>query len=122
MGGYKDLEIYQMAFELAVTVHKASLDLPRLEMFEQGSQIRRSSKTIKDTIAEGYGRRRYKAEYIRYLVYALSSCDEVISQIDTIKVLYPEKDQFKELSSKYDTLSKKINQYLKWVENNWKGQ
>jgi hypothetical protein len=53
MSNYKDLEIYQIAFELARKVHLASLNLPQFELYEQGSQIRRSSKSIKDQIAEG---------------------------------------------------------------------
>ncbi len=60
MSNYKKLEIYNIAFELSIKVHKLSLSLPRFELFEQGSQIRRSSKSIKDQIAEGYGRRDYK--------------------------------------------------------------
>ena len=44
---YKDLEIYQIARVLAVRVHKMSLEkLPKFEMFEEGSQIRRSAKSI----------------------------------------------------------------------------
>jgi hypothetical protein len=82
MAGYKDLEIYQIAFELAQKIHEASLKLPKHELFEQGSQIRRSTKSVKDNIAEGYGRRKYKAEFIKYLIYAQASCDEAISQID----------------------------------------
>ena len=70
MSSFKDLEIYQLAFDLAIKVHYASLKLPKFELYEQGSQVRRSSKRIKDTIAEGYGRRKYKAEYIRYLIFA----------------------------------------------------
>jgi hypothetical protein len=29
-------------------------------MYEEGRQIRKSIKTVKSTIVEGYGRRRYK--------------------------------------------------------------
>ena len=61
---YNDLEIYKLAYKLAIEVHKISLQLPKYELYEQGSQVRRSSKSIKDTIAEGYGRRKYKREYI----------------------------------------------------------
>jgi four helix bundle protein len=45
------LEIYKLAFELAKRVHYATLKLPRFELFEQGSQIRRASKSFKDQIA-----------------------------------------------------------------------
>jgi four helix bundle protein len=52
MKSYRDLEIYQMAYHLALEVHDLTMTLPKYEMYEQGSQIRRSSKSIKDNIAE----------------------------------------------------------------------
>jgi four helix bundle protein len=119
MSGYKDLEIYQIAFELALEVHYASLKLPKFEIFEQGSQIRRSSKSIKDTISEGYGRRRYKQEYIKYLVYSQASCDETLNHLETLVVLYAEIPEFAGLIPKYNMLGKKINIYIHWVEDNW---
>ncbi|MEN8137679.1 MAG: four helix bundle protein [Bacteroidota bacterium] len=70
MKSYRDLEIYQMAYQLAVEVHLLTMKLPKYELYEQGSQVRRSSKSIKDTIVEGYGRRRYKADFIRFLFYS----------------------------------------------------
>jgi four helix bundle protein len=51
MNSYRDLEIYKTAFVLAKKVHYASLKLPKFELFEQGSQVRRSSKSVKDQIA-----------------------------------------------------------------------
>jgi hypothetical protein len=65
MSSYKDLAIYNRAYKVAIRIHMASLKLPKFEIHEQGSQIRRSSKSIKDNIVEGYGRRRYKAEFIQ---------------------------------------------------------
>ena len=62
---YKKLEIWQIARELAVDIHKMTLNkLPKFEMFEEGAQIRKSSKSVRSTIVEGYGRRRYKQEFI----------------------------------------------------------
>ena len=50
---YEDLEVYQLALRLAVDVHRMSLDeLPRHEMYEEGSQVRRSSKSV---VAESRG-------------------------------------------------------------------
>lgn len=63
MRSYKDLEIYILSYTLAIKVHELSLKLPRFELFEEGSQIRRSSKGITGCIVEGYGRRKYKAEF-----------------------------------------------------------
>jgi four helix bundle protein len=40
------LEIYQLSYELAVKVPKFTLRLPKYEQYEEGSQIRKSSKGI----------------------------------------------------------------------------
>ena len=82
---YKDLEVYLLGKELAVKVHKLTIDnLPRFEMFEEGSQIRRSSKSIVSNIVEGYGRRKYQNEFIRFLTYAIASCDETKAHLDML--------------------------------------
>ena len=40
---YRDLEIYRLSKKLAVDVHRMTLEeLPKFEMFEEGSQIRKS--------------------------------------------------------------------------------
>jgi four helix bundle protein len=120
MKSYKDLEIYKLAFDLAKKVHYASLKLPQFELYEQGSQIRRSSKSIKDQIAEGYGRKRYKAEFIKFLVYSHSSSDETSSQLDMLRELYPDIQDFMILSSDYEILGRKIFSFIDYVENNWR--
>jgi four helix bundle protein len=53
-------------------------------MYEEGSQIRRSSKSVKSNIVEGYGRRRYKQEYIKFITYALASNDETLDHLETL--------------------------------------
>ena len=117
---YKELEIYQLAYQLAIEVHNLSLTLPKYELYEQGSQIRKSSKSIKDTIVEGYGRKRYKDDFIRFLTYAQGSCDEVISQLNMMNDLYFNEQPLTKLMSDYDMLGKKINKFIQYVENNWR--
>jgi four helix bundle protein len=74
---YKKLEIWERARELSIAIHKMTLEeLPKFEMYEEGSQIRRSSKSIRSNIVEGYGRRRYVMEYIRFLTFSIASNDE----------------------------------------------
>src|SRR3979490_2672162 len=81
---YKNLEIWMLANEVVVEIHEMTLTLPKFEMFEEGRQIRKSCKTTKSTIVEGYGRRRYKADYVKFLVYALSSNDESIDHLENL--------------------------------------
>ena len=77
MAGYEDSEIYKLGRQLAVEIHRMTLEeLPKFEMYEEGSQIRRSSKSVVSTYVEGYGRRKYRAEYIKFLTYSIGSNDE----------------------------------------------
>ncbi len=85
MKNYKDLEIYITSFELAITVHQLSLSLPKFELYEEGSQLRRSSKSITANIVEGYGRKKYKADFVKFLIYSHSSCDETILHLNFLK-------------------------------------
>ena len=75
-GGYHKLEIYTQAHELAVRIHMMTLTLPKLEAFEVGAQIRRSSKRVSASIVEGYAQRKHKALFLSYLYRALGSADE----------------------------------------------
>ena len=64
---YKKLEIWQLARQLVIDIHEMTLHkLPKFEMYEEGKQIRKSIKSVKSTIVEGYGRRRYEQEFIRF--------------------------------------------------------
>ena len=119
---YRDLEIYQEAYRLAIKVHSITMDLPKYEMYEQGSQVRRSSKSVKDQIVEGYGRRRYKDDYIKFLIYAQASCDEAISQLNMISEIHFPDLPLTNLIEEYNVLGKKINKYIQYVENNWQGK
>lgn len=119
MGNYKELEIYQISFTLAIKVHQLTMTLPKYELYEQGSQVRRSAQSIKDNIAEGFGRRRYKLEYIRYLIFAHASCDEAINQLEMINKLYFAESPIDALINEYNTLGSKINRFIQHVEKNW---
>jgi four helix bundle protein len=116
-GGYRKLEIYQMAHDVAVRIHKLSLMLPQYELYETGSQMRRSSKSISANIVEGYGRRRYKAEFIRFLTYAQASCYESMEWLDYVNACHESVARdFTGLSQELDDLAKKLNRFIESVE------
>ena len=81
---YKKLEVWEEARDIVIDIHKMSLTLPRFGVYEMGGQIRRSSKSIKANIVEGYGRRRCKNDFIKFIVYALASTDETIDHLETL--------------------------------------
>jgi four helix bundle protein len=110
MKSYRDLNIYKEAHGLANEVHRLSLLLPKFELYEEGSQIRRSSKAVSTAIVEGYGRRKYKAEFIRYLTFSQSECDETMEHLDFLYETksFTDKDLYDKLKEKYIGLSKQI--------------
>jgi four helix bundle protein len=117
---YKKLEVWKLSKEVVVIIHEMTLNLPHFELFETGSQIRRSSKSIRSNIVEGYGRRRYKQDFIRFLIYAHSSVDETR---DHLEVLFEtkslkNKETFTKVSKMLDMLGKKLYLFIKSVENN----
>lgn len=117
---YKKLDIYNIALDLFLKTHAVSLNLPKYELYELGSQLRRSSDSIVTNIVEGYGRRRYKQEYIRFLIFAHASNDETLVHLHKIMQLYPQlKEDFEQLYNDYDRLGGKLNSYIKYVESNW---
>jgi four helix bundle protein len=119
---YRDLDIYKKAHKLAVEIHKMTLTLPKFEMYEAGSDIRRSSKSVKNNIVEGFGRRRYKQEFIRFLSFSQGSCDETIEHLVTLHdtgSLADEK-QYEYFAEEYDHLGRMINKFTMSVERNHK--
>lgn len=115
--GYKDLKVYQISRELAIEVHKMSLNLPKFELYEEGSQIRRSSKSITSNIVEGYGRRNYKNDFIRFITFAISECDETQVHLDFLYNTGSLRDNelFNNLSDKYKMLGKMLTGFLEAV-------
>ncbi len=121
---YKNLDIWKLSRELVIDIHKMTLALPKFEKFEVGSQIRRSSKTVKSTIVEGYGRRYYKKEFIKFIIYALSSNDETIDHLETLfetKSLNDE-ELYNNIHERLEKLGKMINNFLNSLIENHKGK
>ena len=116
---YRDLEIWKLAREAAIGVHRMTLqELPKFEMYEEGSQIRRSVKSIRSNIVEGYGRRRYKQEFIRFLVFAHASCDETIDHLEGLFETgsLTNEATFRDLQAQLDLLGRKRKVFIEGVE------
>ncbi len=116
---YRTLEIWQLSRTLVVDIHRMTLTkLPKFEMFEEGAQIRRSMKSVKSTIVEGYGRRRYKQDFVKFLTYSLASCDETTDHLETLFETESLSDQplYDALRARLQTLGKKLNLFLQSVE------
>ena len=120
MKSYKDLDIYNLSLSLFYKIHGVSLKLPKYELYELGSQIRRSSDSVVTNIVEGYGRRRYKQDFIKFLTYSHASNLETLCHLEKLVVLYPDMvNEMVLLQKEYDQLGAKLFSFIRYVENNW---
>jgi four helix bundle protein len=96
-----------------------SLKLSRFEQFEEAQQIRRSVKSVRSKIVEGYGRRKYVAEYIRFLIIAQASNDETIDHLEMLFETKSITDQavHNNIHERLQILGRKLNNFIKAVEN-----
>tara|TARA_R110002072_G_scaffold30097_6_gene94392 strand:- start:350 stop:718 length:369 start_codon:yes stop_codon:yes gene_type:complete len=121
MNTYKDLDIYKISFSLFLKTHPFSLKLPNYELYELGSQLRRSSNSVNTNIVEGYGRRSYKNDFIKFLVYSEASGSETLSHLEKIVALYPQLSlEAEELAKDYELLGGKIHSFTEYVRTSWR--
>ncbi|MCB1206986.1 MAG: four helix bundle protein [Verrucomicrobiae bacterium] len=117
--GYRRLEVWKLARELTIEIHEMTLtSLPKFEMFEMGSQIRRSMKSVRSNVVEGFGKRIWKPEFVRHLTYAIGSCDETIDHLETLWETrsLADQDLFTSLSEKLDLLKRKLVRFRQCVQ------
>jgi four helix bundle protein len=75
---FEDLDVFQRAYALSLIIHKVSLAFPKVEQFGLAEQVRRASKSICANLAEGFGKQRdSSAEFKRFLLIAIGSCEEM---------------------------------------------
>jgi four helix bundle protein len=115
-----DLDIYKDSLRLFLKVHPASFKLPKSELYELGSQLRRSADSVVTNIVEGYGRSAYKSDFIKFLTYAKASNLETLHHLEKLSKLYPDlADGFYELSQDYDLLGAKLYKFISYVSKSW---
>src|SRR5262249_46145410 len=85
--------------------------------YEEGSQIRRSSKSIVANIVEGYCLRRHPNEYLQFLHRSFGSCEETRLHLKFLFETNSFKDQllYNELSYEYEKLGKMIFRFIESV-------
>jgi four helix bundle protein len=115
---HEKLEVYRIAHALSLKIHSLTLHLPKHELYEDCSQVRRSSKSVSAQIVEGHALRQYKPEYLHYLARAYGSSEETIEHIKFLvesgsgKII---EDQCKSLLNEYAVLSRKLFNYMESV-------
>jgi len=113
---YKDLVVWQKAYQLCLEIYKATKKFPAEEKFVLTSQIR-SALSILSNIAEGYGRRT-TGEYIQSLYIAYGSVCELETQILLSGDLgYVQDEALKGLQAKIGEVERMLKGLIKSLED-----
>ena len=112
----RDLNVYQLAYRLAMEIFEITKRFPKEETFSLTDQMRKASRSVAINIRERYAKRRYEQVFIRHLNDSLGSSEETRGWLDFARdCRYITKDEYKKLDDRYD----EVNAMLYSLTNNW---
>ena len=86
---FQDLDVYQSLYKAMVTVlTKVIPQLPKEEKYDLVDQLRRSCKAPPALIAEGYAKKNYQKDWLKYLNDAIGECNEMIVHLSCCRDVY----------------------------------
>jgi four helix bundle protein len=112
---FEDLKIWQEARQLAKEIHVISKETDLNTDYRFKAQIKSSSGSFMDNIAEGF-ERDGNLEFRQFLAIAKGSAGESRSQIYRLyDYEYISEEKFLELKNKYENLSGKIKNFITYL-------
>ena len=117
MSTFSDLEVWKKSRVLRNNVFELAKSFPVEERYRLSDQIIRSSRSIGNNIAEGYGRFHY-ADEAKFLLNARGSATETIDHlIIALDNDYISKENFEKFKADCDECAKMINGYISYLRN-----
>ena len=108
-GSFKDLKVYQKAYELAMEIFELTKSFPKTETYSLTDQIRRSSRSVCTSIAEAYRKRRYPKHFTSKITDADGEASETMVWLDFAKDCdYITLDTLRSMASRYEEIGKML--------------
>jgi len=108
-GSFKELKVYQLAFEAAKRIFSLSKRFPREETYSLTDQIRRSSRSVCSNIGEGYRKRIYPKHFTSKITDADGEAAETSVWLDfALDCGYINENDFKEIQNIYDEIGRML--------------
>jgi four helix bundle protein len=109
-GSFRDLRVYQLAFEAAREIRLISIKFPKEETYSLTDQIRRSSRSVCANIGEGYRKRMYPKHFTSKMTDADGEATETTIWLDfALDCNYIDKETYNELLNKYNEIGRMLN-------------
>ncbi|MCD6199883.1 MAG: diversity-generating retroelement protein bAvd family protein [Deltaproteobacteria bacterium] len=107
--GYRDLKVFQMAYQLAVDIHEITKTFPKEEKYSLTDQIRRSSRSVSANLAEVWKKRRYEKAFISKVIDCAGEAGETEVWLDFSKDFgYLNEIKYHELIKRYDEVNRML--------------
>ena len=114
---FEDIEAWQLSRELYKVIFRHTCEREFAKDYGLKDQIRRSTGSIMDNIAEGFERDGNR-EFIQFLSYSKGSSGEVKSQLyRALDSNYIDKTAFEELYSETDIIGSKLGTFIKYLKS-----
>jgi len=119
IAGFEQMEVWQDAINLAVSIYKITSSFPKSEIYSTTNQMRRASSSISANIAEGYGRYNHK-EKLQFYKIANGSLLETKSFCYLSNRLdYISKDEMDSLLVDIVSLQKQISSLIRSIRDKY---
>lgn len=114
---YKDIEVHNEAFNLAMEIFWITRKFPKEEIYSLTSQLVRSSRSVSANICEGWAKRNYDSVFKQHLIHALGSNSETEDWLNySLECKYISIEVYENLIVK----NNKIGKMLTKLHQNWK--
>ncbi len=114
---FRDLEVYQRAFQLAMKIFELTKGFPVDEKYSLVDQIRRSSRSVCSNLAEGWRKRKYTAVFQNKLTDAMQEASETQSWLEFGRACnYVDNVQFTDLDKECENIISMLNAMEKNAE------
>ena len=108
INSFRDLKVYRKAYQCHMDIHNISMGFPKFEMYELGSQIRRSSNSVPANIAEGWNNKHVNI-YLETINRAIGEALETRHHLGvSLAKEYINKEKFTELDQAYEEIIKML--------------
>jgi len=113
--GLENLRVYCLAEDLEIKVHQLTKKFPRDELYRVIDQLRRSSASVANNIAESYHKTTVR-EKIRFIDIAMGETEETKwNLIKSLRKEFASDDEMTPIVDKYTELLKGLNAYRKFL-------
>ena len=112
--GYRNLEVYKLFYKIAIEIFEETKKFPKEEKYSLTDQIRRSSRSVPTNIAEAWGKRMYRNDFVHKLSNSYAEANETQTWLDfSLAHGYIKKERHEYFIENYDHICRMLFNMMK---------